>query len=110
MGSLLSGFFCFLRAGEFTVPDHISYDPSCHLSYGNMAVYSRERPEVVRIMIKQSKTDTFLKGINLYIGRMGLMPCSSTVRIFGRQRLQERPANEVDMKDTQDSWAQMTQL
>ena len=35
------GFFGFLRAGEFTVPDEKSYDSKCHLNYGDMAVDSQ---------------------------------------------------------------------
>ena len=30
------GFFGFLRAGEFTIPDDNSYDPACHLNYTRM--------------------------------------------------------------------------
>ena len=36
-----------------------------------MAVDSREGPQVIRITIKQSKTDPFQKGIDLYIGWTG---------------------------------------
>ena len=63
------GFFGFLRAGEFTVPDDKSYDPTCHLSFGDVAVDSQVKPQVVRITVKQSKIDPFRKGIDLYIGR-----------------------------------------
>ena len=65
------GFFDFLRAGECTIPDDNSYDPTCHLGYKDVAVDSREGPQVIRITIKQSKTDPFRKGIDLYIGRTG---------------------------------------
>ena len=65
------GFFGFLRAGEFTVPDDKSYDPTCHLSFGDVAVDSQIKPQVVRITVKQSKTDPFRKGIDIYIGRTG---------------------------------------
>ena len=36
-----------------------------------MAVGSREGLQFIRITIKQSKTDPFRKGIDLYIGRTG---------------------------------------
>ena len=36
-----------------------------------MAVDSSDKPGVVRVTIKQSKTDPFSKGIDLYIGRIG---------------------------------------
>ena len=62
------GFFGFLRAGEFTVPDDKSYDSKCHLSYGDVAVDSQSRTQVVRITIKQSK---FRRGIDMFMGRTG---------------------------------------
>ena len=53
------------------VPDDKSYDPTCHLSFGDVAVDSQIKPQVVRVTVKQSETDTFQKGIDLYIGRTG---------------------------------------
>ena len=51
------GFFSFLRAGEFTVPTDSSFDPEAHLCYSNIAVDNSSIPQVIRITIKQSKTD-----------------------------------------------------
>ena len=53
------------------VPDDKSYDPTCHLSFGDVAVDSQIKPQVVRITVKLSKTDPFRKDIDLYIGRTG---------------------------------------
>ncbi len=63
------GFFGFLRAGEMTVPCEKSFDPEAHLTREDIAVDDPRRPEVIRVVIKQSKTDPFRKGISLYIGR-----------------------------------------
>ena len=63
------GFFGFMRAGEFTVPDGASYDPSSHLSVPDVAIDNPGKPGVIRIRVKQSKTDPFRKGMDLYIGR-----------------------------------------
>ena len=63
------GFFGFLRAGEFTVPGDDAYDPTVHLSHEDIAVDNPVKPRVVRITIKQSKTDPFRKGVDLYLGR-----------------------------------------
>ena len=63
------GFFGFLRAGEFTVPGDDAYDPTVHLSHEDIAVDNPMKPWVVRITIKQSKTDPFRKGVDLYLGR-----------------------------------------
>ena len=55
-------FFGFLRAGELTVPDGRSFDPKSHLGVGDVAVDDKRSPSLIRIRIKQSKTDPFRKG------------------------------------------------
>ena len=62
-------FFAFLRAGEMTTPDEGGYDPSVHLSYKDIAIDDPRRPSFIRVTIKQSKTDPFRKGVDLYVGR-----------------------------------------
>ena len=69
------GFFGFLRSGEMTVPSQSGYDPDCHLSYGDITVDSPRNPQVIRVAIKQSKTDPFRKGIDLYVGRTSTDVC-----------------------------------
>ena len=49
--------------------DDDAYDPTVHLSHKDIAVDNPVRPRVVRITIKQSKTDPFCKGVDLYLGR-----------------------------------------
>ena len=52
--------FCgFLRSGEVVVPSQTSYDPSCHLSYGDVLVDNTRAPFFVEVRIKASKTDPF---------------------------------------------------
>lgn len=63
------GFSCFLRSGEMTVQSNGSYDPGCHLSLADIAVDNPADPAVLRVHIKQSKTDPFRKGIHLFVGR-----------------------------------------
>ena len=72
-------FFGFLRAGELTVPGDNSYDSAVHLSYKDISVDNPDNPRVIRITIKQSKTDPFCKGVDLYVGRTftDLCPVSS---------------------------------
>ena len=62
-------FFGFLRIGEMSVPDNDSYDPAVHLSRQDIALDDASSPSVVRVRIKQSKTDPFSKGIDLYLGK-----------------------------------------
>ena len=59
-------FFGLLSCSEFTVPSVNDYDPAVHLSLGDIAIDSHIAPTVVRINIKQSKTDRFCKGIQIF--------------------------------------------
>ena len=49
-----TGFFGFLRAGEFTVPTVQSYDPEVHLSLCDLALDSHSAPSLIRLRIKQN--------------------------------------------------------
>ena len=71
------GFFRFLRSSEMTVPSQSGYDPDYHLSYSDIAVDSPKNLQVMRVSIKQSKTDPFRKGIDLYMGRTSTDICVS---------------------------------
>ena len=62
-------FFGFLRCGEFTVPTQAAYDPEEHLSLPDIAIDNRLSPSVVQVKIKQSKTDPFRQGVQLYLGK-----------------------------------------
>ena len=65
------GFFGFFRAGEMTVP-------SDHLSYRDISMDNPRDPQMVRIWIKQSKTDPFQKGIGIYLGKTSSDLCLVT--------------------------------
>ena len=68
-------FFGFLRSGEVVAPGASSFDPSVHLSQGDVAVDSREKPSLVEVKIKASKTDVFRKGVTVTLGATGDMLC-----------------------------------
>ena len=68
-------FFGLLCSSEFTVPSVNDYDPAVHLSLGDIAIDSHTAPIVVRINIKQSKTDRFCKGIQLFLGTTDHVIC-----------------------------------
>ena len=55
-------FFGFLRSSEFTVPSQYEYDGSVHLSVQDIAIDSRSAPRMIRVRIKQSKTDPLSPG------------------------------------------------
>ena len=53
-------FFEFLRAREMTVLSDSMYYPATHLSQSDLAVDNPNAPTVMKVLIKQSKTDPFL--------------------------------------------------
>ena len=62
------GYFGFLRAAEFTVPNLASFSPASHLSVADMAVDLLQSPTCLCIWIKVSKTDPFHQGCHIHIG------------------------------------------
>lgn len=68
-------FFGFMRAGELTVPSDQGYDPTIHLSLGDISVDNPADPGVLGVRLKASKTDPFRKGISLFIGRVASDIC-----------------------------------
>ena len=75
------GFFGFLRSGEMTVPTDSSYDPAVHLSRNDVAVDNAQKPAVLRVTIKQTKTDPFRKGIDLFLGKTATDLCPVTAML-----------------------------
>ena len=69
------GFFGFLRAGEFTVRTQEDFDPAFALMLEDVAVDRHANPTMVRIRLKQSKTDPFRKGVAVFLGRTGADLC-----------------------------------
>ena len=57
------------------VPNNSAYDPSVHLSLSDIAVDNPERPAVLRLTIKQSKTDPFQKKVDLFLGKTDTEIC-----------------------------------
>ena len=55
-----------------TVPSDNEFDPQTHLCVGDIALDDSRCPSMVRVTIKQSKTDPFNKGI---VGRTGTELC-----------------------------------
>ena len=65
-------FFGFLRSGKVVVSLAAAYDPSVHLSHGNVKVDSISAPSYVTVMIKASKTDVLRRGVTVYLGRISV--------------------------------------
>ena len=68
-------FFGFLRAGEFTAPSIRKFDPTVDLCVSDLAIDNSLRPTMVQVVLKQSKTDPFRKGVQLLIGKSGTDIC-----------------------------------
>lgn len=62
------GYFGFLRAAEFTVPNLAGFSPVIHLTVQDIAVDAISSPSCMRVKIKASKTDPFRKGSDIHIG------------------------------------------
>ena len=71
-------FFGFLRVGEFTIPSYNHYDQSSHLSLQDISIDNRANPRLLRVTIKQSKTDPFWKGIHIYLGATDSSVCPAS--------------------------------
>lgn len=69
------GFFGFLRAGEFTVPSSQDFNPSSSLTVEDVSVDQHANPTLIRIHLKQSKTDPFRHGVDIYLGRTNVDLC-----------------------------------
>ena len=78
LGCVCSAFFGFLRCGEFTVPSQSEYDPSTHLSLDDITIDSADSPSLIQVSIKQSKTDPFHKGVQLFLAKTGKNICPIT--------------------------------
>ena len=61
-------FFGFFRADELTIPSENSYDPQIHLSYGDIAIDSPSNPTIMKVHLKESKTDPGRKGVHVFVG------------------------------------------
>ena len=64
----LTAFFGFCRSGELTVPREGDYDPSVHLSLRDVACDNQQRPTVVSLLLRRTKTDQARRGVKIVLG------------------------------------------
>ena len=62
-------FFGFLRAGEFTVESLATFEETVHITTQDVSVDSVISPTMIRLRLKQSKTDPFRHGAVITLGR-----------------------------------------
>ena len=70
----LAFFGCF-RLGELLLESSPSFDRRRHLAWGDIAVDDQANPRMLRIHLKQSKTDQFGRGADVVVGRTGRDLC-----------------------------------
>ena len=68
-------FFGFLRSGEITAPITHTFDSTYHLTLEDISVDNLGQPGAVQVRIKASKTDTFRKGVDIFLGRTSNSLC-----------------------------------
>ena len=61
-------FFGFLHVSEFTIPFDDLFNQGCYLCLSDIAIDNQDNPKTLQVKIKQSKTDPFCKGVNIYLG------------------------------------------
>ena len=54
------------------------FDPQIHLSFSDLAVDNALAPQVISINLKRSKSDQFMKGVKLVLGRTNDNLCPVT--------------------------------
>ena len=86
-------FFGFLRVSEFTIPLEGSYDTSRHLSLQDVTVDNRAAPRPLQLILKQSKTDPFKQGVQVYIHSLhDYLSSQSSAILPGKTKQSPRPS------------------
>ena len=73
---LILDFFAFLRSAEFLLADGVQYDPSRHLSLGDITFNNPFKPSQIAIKIRASKTDQERQGTIVYLNSTGCDLCA----------------------------------
>jgi len=86
-------FFGFLRVSEFTVPTQQDYDESTHLSQKDISLDNRSNPRLIKLYIKQSKTNPFRQGVDIYLGATNtpICPVSALISYLAKRGAQTGP-------------------
>ena len=85
-----TGFFGFLRSGEFTTSTS-TYDATTHLSLADVKVDGIINPTVLYLRIKSSKTDQFRQGQTLRIGATNSTVCAVRAMMIYLHHRGDRP-------------------
>lgn len=75
MGGLLSRILWIPKDWRDDCAGRGCFDPSVHLGVNDIALNSVKSPSILRVMIKQLKTDPFPRGVELYVGHSNSNLC-----------------------------------
>ena len=70
-----TAFFGFFRLGELLLSSPMTYDAATCLSWGDIAIDSRDNPSMVQVWLRKSKCDQFGKGAHIILGNTGTRLC-----------------------------------
>lgn len=70
-------FFGLLWVNEFAIPSDNSYDKECLPSPVDISVYDHTNYQLLRVKIKQWKTGSFWRGVDIYLGATGPSLCTT---------------------------------
>jgi len=79
-------FFSSCRLREVIVESESHYDPHVHLSFMDLAVNNFSHLSVISLELKRSKTEPFMKGVKLVVGRTRDDLCPVTALLCLSQR------------------------
>ena len=67
-----TAFFGFFRLGELLLERETDFNPRLHLAWGDN---NQQAPTVIKLHLKQSKTDPFGRGADIVLGKTGCNLC-----------------------------------
>ena len=70
-----TAFFSFFRLGEWLLDSQSAFNQTIHLTWGDVAVNDPANPTMLRIRLKQSKTDQLGSGADIILGRTNTDIC-----------------------------------
>ena len=82
-----TAYFGLLRVSEFTASSCNHSNSLTDLLLSDIAIDSHVAPQVIRITLKQSKTDQYRQGTHIYLGRTRhpVCPVKLLIHYLGRQ-------------------------
>ena len=55
-----------------------AFDPTKHITWGDVAVNDPHSPDTLKVSVKRSKTDQLGRGVDVYVGKTGCYLCPVT--------------------------------